>query len=165
MNYLLLSLIILCQSVQNIAKKSYNLKESGGAYSFSAGSALAALLVFFLTSFGQLTFTADNVKWAVAFAAAYGISVVASMYAIRLGPLSLTSLLVSCSLIIPTFVGLIFLGEPVSEWLVIGIVLLLASLVLVNYEKKTSERKITLKWGLCVLAAFAFAPDEGWRAE
>jgi len=154
MNFLLLSLIIVCSSIQNVAKKSYNLRVSGGVYSFAAGSALAAVLVFLITSAGKLTFTADTVGWAAAFAAAYSISVISSMYAIRWGPLSLTSLIISCSLILPTLFGLLFLDEPVSKWLVAGILLLLVTLVLVNIEKKTAERKITLKWGICVLFSF-----------
>jgi len=154
MNFLLLSLIIICSSIQNVAKKSYNLRVAGGVYSFAAGSALAAVMVFLITSAGNLTFTADTVGWAAAFAAAYSISVISSINAIRLGPLSLTSLIISCSLIIPTLFGLIFLDEEVSKWMVAGIMLLLVTLVLVNIEKKTAERRITLKWGICVLLAF-----------
>lgn len=154
MNFLLLLLIIICISVQNIAKKSYNIRTGGGVYSFSAGSATAAVLVFLITSGGRLTFKAETFGWSIAFAAAYSVSVIASMLAIRWGPLSLTSLIVSCSLIIPTLFGLLFLNEPVSEWLILGIVLLLMSLLLINIERKTSERKITLKWGICILMAF-----------
>ena len=154
MNFLLLSLIIVCSSIQNVAKKSYNLRVSGGAYTFAAGSSLTALLVFFITSTGNITFTADTVVWAMGFAVSYSVSVISSMYALRFGPLSLTSLIISCSLILPTLFGLIFLGEPLSMWLVAGILLLLVTLVLVNIEKKTDERKITLKWGICVLFAF-----------
>ena len=154
MNFILLLLVIVCISVQNVAKKSYNIKTGGGVYSFSAGSATAAVLVFLITSGGRLTFNAETFGWSVAFAAAYSVSVITSMLAIRWGPLSLTSLIISCSLIIPTLFGLLFLGEAVSEWLILGIVLLLASLLLVNIERKTSERKITLRWGICILLAF-----------
>ena len=154
MNFILLCLIIICISVQNVAKKSYNLRVGGGVYSFSAGSALAALVVFFITSGGRLDFNVETLWWSMAFALSYIVGVVASIYAIKCGPLSLTSLFISCSLIIPTLYGLAFLGEPTSEWLIIGILLLLCSLVLVNIEKKTSERRITLKWGICVLVAF-----------
>ena len=154
MNFILLVLIIACFSIQNVAKKSYNVRTGGGVYSFAAGSALAAAVVFFITSGGKLTFTDETFGFAVAFAAAYSISIVASMLAIRWGPLSLSSLIISCSLIIPTLFGIIFLEEPVSIWMVAGILLLLATLVLVNIEKKTSERKVTLRWGVCIFFAF-----------
>ena len=153
MNFILLCLIIICISVQNVAKKSYNLRVGGGVYSFCAGSALAALVVFFITSGGRLDFNVETLWWSMAFALSYIVGVVASIYAIKCGPLSLTSLFIACSLIIPTLYGLAFLGEPTSEWLVIGILLRFCSLVLVNIEKKTSERRITLKWGICVLVA------------
>lgn len=81
MNYLLLVLVIAGVSVQQVAKKSYNLNTGGGVYSFSAGSSLAAVLVFLVTSGGSLTFTAETFGWSVAFAASYSLSVCTSMLA------------------------------------------------------------------------------------
>ncbi len=154
MDILLLLLVTVGVSTQSVAQKAYNMKVKGSAYCFTLGSACFALPVFLLSSGGNLCFNADTALWSVLFAAAYSTGLIASLHAIRTGPLSLTSLFLSFSLVIPTLIGLIFLGEPVSEWLIIGIVLLFASLVLVNIEKKTEKRNITLKWGVCALLAF-----------
>ena len=68
-------------------------------------------------------------------------------------PLSLTCLVTSFSLIIPTLFGIFALREPVSTNLFIGLGLLAAALVLINLEEK-GEKKITLKWAAYVLLAF-----------
>ena len=48
MNALFLILIIVGLSVQQVTKKAYNQKISGGAFSFSAASSLFALIFFLI---------------------------------------------------------------------------------------------------------------------
>ena len=74
------------------------------------------------------------------------------MLAIKVGSLSLTSLAISFSLLIPTVVGIVLYDEPLTAWFFIGLGLLLASLVLIN--TKGGEIKITFKWIIFVLLAF-----------
>jgi drug/metabolite transporter (DMT)-like permease len=147
-------LVIAGVSIQSVAKKAFGLKCNGGVYSFSVGSVLAAIVVFLVTSGGKLAFSMNVFGYAVAFAIAYTVSLVSSMNAIKTGPLSLTSLLISYSLIIPTVFGLIVFNETLTVWILIGILLLLVSLFLINRESKTEEKKITLKWGIFALLAF-----------
>lgn len=153
-NYLLLTLVTVGVSVQQISKKAFTQKVPGGAYSFCAGSALLALVVFLITSEGKFVYSHETLGYALAFAASYSICTVTSMLAVKTGPLSLTSLMVSYSLIIPAFYGLIMLDEPVKPTLIIGIILLLISLLFINIEKKGEPKKITLKWIIYVFLAF-----------
>ena len=152
-NALLLLTIVVFVSVQQVTKKAYNSKVTGGTLSFSAASCVAALVVFLITSGGKLNFNTEFLVYSVLFAVSYSVAVVLGVLAISTGPLSLTSLLTSFSLLIPTFYGILVLDEPVSPNLFLGLILLAAALVLINIEKK-GEKKITLKWILYVVLAF-----------
>ena len=152
-NIFLLLIVVVFVSVQQVMKKIYNLKVVGGAMSFSAASCVAAVLVFLITSGGKLNFSAEFLPYSLLFALSYSVTIVTGMLAIMCGPLSLTCLVTSFSLIIPTVYGIIVLQEPVSTNLFIGLALLAVALVLINLEEK-GEKKITLKWAIYVILAF-----------
>ena len=152
MNALLLISIILGVSAQNIIKKPYTQKSGGkGAFIFGAFSSFAAMLFFVVTS-GGFKLEAGLVPYALGFALSYGAAVVFSVLATACGSLSLTALIISFSLMIPTFYGLIFLGDPIGVGLIPGLLLLVISLVLIN--KKSVSVKITRKWLVYVFFAF-----------
>ena len=152
MNAILLIAIILGVSLQDVSKKIYNKRASApGTYFFVTLSALAAAIFFALTS-GKLSFTPEIIPYSALFAASYTAGVVGSVIAIASGPLSLTSLIVSFSLMLPTLYGLIFLGDPISIGLFPGLVLLAASLFLIN--KRDKGVKINTKWIISVIFAF-----------
>ena len=152
MNALLLIAIILGVSLQDITKKIYNKSTAlPGTYFFVTLSAFAAS-IFFVVSSGKLDFNPEIIPYSILFAASYTAGVVGSVIAIAAGPLSLTSLIVSFSLMLPTLYGLIFLGDPISIGLFPGLALLAASLFLIN--KRDKDVKINLKWIISVLFAF-----------
>ena len=154
MESILLILVVLGVSIQSISKKAYNEKNPSGAYSFSAASVVFALIVFLIVGKGKFEFEPRVLIYAVWFAVSYSVACVASFAAIATGSLSLTSLIIQYSLIVPSFYGLIALGEDISATLVIGLILLGISLIFVNLEGK-SEKKITLKWVIFAFLAFA----------
>lgn len=153
-NGILLGLIVIFMSVQQVAKKAFSNRCSGGALTFSAASCVAALTVFLVTAGGELHFTWAFVGYSVAFAASYCFALIFGLLAIKVGPLSLSSLLSSFSLLIPTFYGIVALQEQTSLFLYLGLVLLLGALVLINFEKKGQQKKITLRWVIYVLLGF-----------
>lgn len=153
-NALYILTIIVGLTTQNVTKKAYNEKVSGGVYSFSAGSVLFAILIFLIPALGDFKFNSSTLIYSLAFAVCYSVATVCNFLAIATGPLSITSLAISYSLIIPTFYGLFALGEQSKPSLYIGIILLLISLLLINLEKKGEEKKITFKWAVFTLLAF-----------
>lgn len=152
LNFLLLILIIIGISAQQITQKIYN-RRSSGAYTFTALSALCAAMFFAALSIGSFSFDSGILIYSFLFALAYMTSIVGLFLAIATGPLSLSSLFSSYSLLIPTFYGIIFLKEKMDLLFGIGIAALLVSLVLTNKEDK-GEKKITPIWILYVLLAF-----------
>ena len=155
MNSILLIIIVCCITLQVVAQKNYNLRGGKGVFTFSAANTAFGLLIFLITSGGKLEFTPEIIGFSLIFALAFSVGLLSMFYAIATGPLSLTSLLNQYSLIIPTLYGLVFLGEPVTPMLVAGLIVLFASIALVNMEKKGEPKKITLKWGIFVLLNFA----------
>lgn len=154
MNYILLLIIVIGLTLQQIASKSYGEKVQGGEYSFTMGTILIALFFFVLTSGGKFEFSTSYIWYSVLFAISTSVTLIFTLMAINEGPLSLSSLITQYSLLIPTAYGLLVLGEPIGTTLIIGVIFLLVSLVLINIEKKGEEKKITLKWGIYIFLAF-----------
>ena len=153
LNALLLAMATASLSAQSVVRKAYINKTSDkGAFTFNALTSLFAALFFLFISGFDLHFTWEILPYALGFALAYGTTVLMSFYAIKIGSLSLTSLITSYSLIIPTFFGLIFLGEKAGALFYVGLGILFVSLFLMN--SKHSDSKITLKWVIAVFLAF-----------
>ena len=147
-----LTAIILGITFQNVIKKPYAEKTNGkGPYFFSLLISFSAMLFFVFTSNG-FEWNKDVILYSTFFAVSYVIATVFAVYAIGSGPLSITSLIIAYSLIMPTVYGLVFLGDSFSTKLFIGIVLLVISLFLIN--KKNSEAPITFRWIIYVILAF-----------
>jgi len=144
--------IIFGVSGQSVLKKIYSGKTDGkGLYTYSLITVLAALLFFIVTS-KDLEWNAALLPYSILFAVSYSVATIFGILAIACGPLSLTSLITSFSLMIPTFYGLLFLNEPVSFGLIPGLILLSISMVLIN--KKEKNAAVNLKWLIYVLLAF-----------
>ena len=152
-HYLLLALAAVAVSMQDIFKKKYNNRSGGDVFLFGGMIALFATL-FFIAVNRDWSFRPILLLPSLAFAVSYASSTVFTVLAIRYGSLAKTSLIVSCSLLIPCFYGILFLGEwkDISLWFIIGLVLLIAALFLINYQK--GGEKITFKWVVFVLLAF-----------
>ena len=154
MTYLLLALIVGDGLMEQRLSKQYNIKARlNNINLFSAVSCLCALLFFLINSRGQLEWNAAMLPYSIAFAAAFGTATATATFAIRTGPLSLTALFTSYSLLIPTFYGIFFLKDPVSPLLYAGLGVLLVSLYMINRNKEESM-KFSPVWILYVALAF-----------
>jgi drug/metabolite transporter (DMT)-like permease len=149
---LVLISIIVGSSIQQVFKKAYNNRGGRSIYIFCALTVAAAAIFFAATADFPLNFTWSFVPYSVGFAAGYLCATIFTMYAIKEGSLSLTSLALSFSLLIPTIIGLILYDEPLTLWFFIGLGLLTISIILIN--TKGGEVKITLKWVIFVFLAF-----------
>ena len=151
MNTVLLITTLICLTLREVAGKAYTQKTDGGVYTYTVLSGLGTMLFFLLTS-QNLIFHAGIFPYAILFAVSYLLAGIFTLKAISAGSLSLTSLIVSCSLLMPTLYGLIFLREPGGFCLYAGIILLLVALILVN--KSSAKAPISGKWRLYVGIAF-----------
>lgn len=154
MTYFLLFLIIADQALEAFLSKQYSVKaKSGNILLFSAVSCLFALVFFLANSGGKLQFNVQIVPYALCFALAFGTAVASYASAIKTGPLSLSALFNSYSLLIPTVYGIAFLKDPISPTLYSGLAALAVSLFMINV-KKNESLKFSPMWIVFVLLAF-----------
>lgn len=151
-------IILLCtftNSIQNIFKKQYSVRTGGGEYTFSLLTSFFALL-FFLFTTKEIKFIPEILPYSFFFAVCYAVATVTMVLAVKIGSLTLTSLFLSYSLIIPTLNGLIFLGDKAGIFQYIGITALLISIYLVRAErdKTATEKRVSIKWLIYVISGF-----------
>lgn len=153
MTYLLLVSAIIANGIQSTVFKQCSSKVKNiNTYIYTGLVALCSMLFFVASSKGKFEFNAQSAVYSVAFAAAYIMSVLGNAKAIESGPLSLSTLILQCSLIIPTVYGFAVLKEDISFWAKIGIALIFLCLILVNPGGKSG--KIPAKWYFWVILSF-----------
>ncbi len=153
LNFVYLAGIILGMAGQNIVKKGYTQKhDTRGVYFFNVVLSVAAAIVFFVLCGGKPELDMSYVPYSIAYAIACATTSVALVLAISCGSLSLASLFISYSLMLPTLYGIVFLKEPVNLGFIIGLVLLAVSIFLIN--KTDEESRISFKWFVYILLAF-----------
>ena len=163
MQYLILVLVVVAMTINSIAQKQYNLKaKRQNIFLFMAVFILVAMMFFVVSSGFKLNFNMAVLPYSIAFATVYSLSLLTGFLAIKYGPLSITMLVIAYSLIIPTFYGMIFLNEKIGALAYVGIAMIMISLLLVNFLKKSKagERDgdkpqgVSLKWILILVCAF-----------
>lgn len=154
MNALLLLITIFGTSIQGVSTKAYGKKNGGkGCYLYLTISRVAGIILLALTA-GKLSFDRSILPYSLAFGILYSLTAVFNFLAVNSGPLALTSLITSYSLMLPTAYGLIFLRDPISAGFVPGLLLLLISLFLINKKSTDDGVAITPKWIVCVCIMF-----------
>lgn len=155
MEYVWLIMVVVLLSLQNFLAKEYERRTKHfNIWMFSGITTLGALLFFLINAGFSVSYAPELVPYAVGFATFFGSSMAGLVMAIRTGMFSLSSLMTSYSLIIPTLYGILFLGDSIGAWGYSGIVLLLISLYLLNGKKQDGEH-FSFRWLLWVLIAFA----------
>ena len=157
LDYLLLALSVCA----NVAYGSfYNrlgktaLKETKDAFRLNAwidlGVAVLMLVYSLVTGCSASLFT---ILLGVFFGCATALSALCYLKALEHGPMSLTVLFVTASMVVPAFSGAIFWNEPVSLLKIIGTLLMVAAGFLA-VEKQ--DGKASRRWAFFCIGAFAF---------
>lgn len=151
--------IVIAQRFVSVAQKSYGNKITNGGFSFSAAVIFFQIVFFAVSGYiieGSLDFTNTAIlPYALIFGICFGTAVVFDTLAVLSGPLSITTLFISFSLLIPTFYGIIFNSELPGLFFYIGLAFLIVSLVAVNLKKKgAKEKKTSVKWFIFTMLGF-----------
>lgn len=116
----------------------------------TASSALLMILLFVWSCSFHLE--------SILFGAVYGVCLSAANHfgykALTNGPLSLTSMTVSFSVIMPIVYGIAFCKEAVTPFRLIGFALLVVTLVLNKFSKGNSDTQKGKNWWLYILITF-----------
>lgn len=165
MQYLLLASVILLNTAQNIVAKQYGLvARKSNTFFFSAISSFVAM-IFFMFGIGfRFDYHPAVLGYSVAFGVCYAAAIGGNFLAIKNGPLAVSTLVMSYSLVIPTMYGIVAQNEKLSPLGAVGVICLCISLVLINELKvkndagdETAERRnsaLSIKWLIYVLISF-----------
>ena len=151
----LLISVTLTMSLQNCFRKNYQRNPSPnkiGSYGYNLITVVTAWLFFWLMPKTGAPLPGSIFLYAAAFAIAFFCAMFFMLRAIEEGPLSLSALINSYSLIIPTFFGVFFLRESFGSFKLMGIALLMVSLYLVGSSKNTDP--LSGRWMLFITLSF-----------
>lgn len=131
------SAVIFFSVLQSATTKLFN-RNSSNSSVFNATKALSSFLMFLLMAINGFSLHLPTVLYGVF----YGLSLCLSMYtgykALCLGPMALTSMLVSFSIIIPLVWGITLGNESLNMLRIVALLLLFLSIVLTNADKLAS---------------------------
>ena len=127
--------IVLASVTQSATTKLYNRPGNGTSSAFNAIKAFSALLCFAAMAFAGFSLHLPT----LIFGLTYGLALCLSMYsgyrALCLGPMALTSMLASFSVVIPLLYGVFALGENLRPMQYPAFLLLFLSILLTNLDK------------------------------
>ena len=157
MDTILLIISLIVSFIYSMSRKIYTSRVSGDLspiFIFNAVASIAAIFVLLLM--GGIGHISSFTLWlALLFGFATLVQQISSLEALRIGPLSLTSTILSCSTVIPATSGALFFGEELKIAHIIGIILMLASFFFA-VEKQAGEKKASWRWFLlCMIGFFA----------
>ena len=156
MDYILIILTVLSLSLQGVLSKSYSKSTlNRGAILFNACSSLASALFFYASGGFRFEYNSMVIFLALIFGVFFGTTTLTNFKALQTGPLALTTLVTSYSLLLATLYGIFWKGEEVGKLTIIGIVFLAISLFLIAMKEKDEKetKKISLKWVIFAVTA------------
>lgn len=167
MNGILLAVSVVMNLLScGILRNDFCKKEIAGnadLNAFNSVSSLlsaAALAVIALVSGSLCAPSAYTLVLGIVFGIATALCAILHMKALENGPLSYTSVICSCAMVIPALSGLMFFGEDVTALQYVGIVLMLISFVCA-VDKQNGEAGMSFKWMLLCLGSFLFSGSVG----
>lgn len=151
-------LIIFCASalngICNVLGECYN-RRVKTADSFCYTIIISLIVFLFYLAYGGFSFGWDLLTFltACAYGLCYSLTFVFMLKALEYGYVSLVSLIMAYSLMLPTIFGIFFYKEYPSVWFYIGLALLVAAVFLIRKkdpkEKEKTEqtqKKVVGKW-------------------
>lgn len=160
MSYFYLVLAVISTSLGSVFCEFYNRKSVGyknATQLFNFIRLCSTLVVWGVIFACDFSFEWGVLWYSLGFGLCFALVNVCIIYAFQYGSVALTSLILQTSLIGVTVWGLIFWNAPFTTLVVVGLILVLISLVLCIFEKKTDEKtkkKNFGKWLLFAMAAF-----------
>ncbi|MFA5561580.1 MAG: hypothetical protein WDA00_02945 [Eubacteriales bacterium] len=145
---ILIILVVGSTALQSLSTK-LAAKTGQSVSSFNAQKALSALALFAALALGGFVWHGQTVLFGGLYGLLLSLSMQSGYYALRYGPVSLSSLLASFSLVIPLLYGFFFLWETFTA--VQGIGLALLALCLILSRKKGPEKKaVSFRWAVYI---------------
>lgn len=156
--YILILLSILSASVNSTLLHLLPCKTKKDVFTFNFFSALIWMFLLFAIG-GRMHFSSGAVLWGVLYGITQILFLIFKLQAMHSGPVSITTLLGNCSLLLSTSLSVLLWQEPIRIGQILGIILLLLSVFLATDPK--SEMQMSRKWKLLCVFFFLFASAVG----
>ena len=153
--YILIVLFTLINLGESVIVRTYGRKHGSGGLIVSAITSLFASVFFLVTDKGGFYAPIEMIWLAVINACLIGAGFYGTFAAYQNGPYGLTRLVSGFYLLFTIFYGIVFLKESTTVMTYIGIAMVIAAMVLINYKKsdEKAEKSGSLKWLFWVLAS------------
>ena len=164
--YLLMFSSILVHYFEGASMKIYNRKHTKGGFMFisivSFFSALFFLLKYLFLDSNKADFTTLVIPYGIIGGIMYAASSVLVFYAIQVGSLAVTQVILGYATIVSTLFGIIVLKEKTNFLTYVGILIFIVAIFLLKKpsEKGENAKKATLAWFL--LALFGMLASSGY---
>lgn len=142
MAYIILISVILALTFGNISKAAYSRKKAASPFLFTALAALFSEIFFLCYNKFQFRPDRHTLIMSTVFAACYLTCNVTALLAMGRGSISISSMISSFSLLLPTLFGIVYWNEAAKPAFWVGIVLFCVSIVLVNINTTKSGEKV-----------------------
>lgn len=146
----------VCVAGQFVFMKLYQAKVGGTPvlnFTFSAIAAVMSCFLFLCIGAFDIHVSVFTVCMALGMSFACTLNSVLGIFAVSYGKLSIfTMSMMLGGMLLPFLYGLLFLGEPVTVWRIVGCILLVAALIFTALSDSNGKKKNKLFfYGLCVL--------------
>ena len=131
-------LIILATSLQSASTKLFN-RQSDKSATFNAIKSITSFFMFLLAACFGFTLHVPTVLFGLLYGAGMCLSMYSGYRALCLGPMALTSMLVSFSVVIPLVWGVTFGGEKLKLLQYPALFILVLAILLTNADKFKSK--------------------------
>ena len=132
--------IVLASVTQSASTKAFN-RQSDNSTVFNATKAVTSFALFALMAVKGFTFHLPTLFFGLCYGACMCVSMYSGYKALCLGPMALTSMLVSFSIIVPLIWGLTVGDETLSPLRIIALILLFGAIILTNADKIFTSRQ------------------------
>ncbi|MBO5223814.1 MAG: EamA family transporter [Clostridia bacterium] len=149
----LFCLVLVFTVAQSVSTKLYH-KSGESSIVFNAIKALFSFVPLLVFSLFGFSFHTPTLLLGSLYGALMCVSMTSGYLALKSGPMALTSMLVSFSIVIPLTYGLC-VGEVLNVFKIVGLCALVVAMVVVNLNKQNKESKVSYaKWLLFVSLTF-----------
>ena len=141
----------------------HNIESNADLHAFNALSSLFSMGVLAITGFltdGLPLPSLYTVLLGLVFGVATALCAVMNMKALEIGPLSYTTVICSCAMLIPALSGRIFWAEPISLSQIFGVAFMLVSFFC-SVDRKNDRAGASFRWLFFCLGTFAFSGAVG----
>jgi len=157
--YGLLFFSILAASLNSTLLHKAPLTGKGAIYKFNLFGAAVWCICLLLANGGRIHFDANTLLWGCVYGITQALFILSKTAAMNSGPVSVTTLIGNCSLIVSVFVCFVLWEEPVSLSDIAGLALLILGLSLTTY--KEANGTFTKRWALFSLLFLIFGAGVG----